>query len=441
MAISANTNIPTKYGFVEARELKVGDIVYDIDGHETEVIQCKEIDIPITININFGRNTRLTVSPLQIMAGYVSTRYEDRLQEKLVEFLPAIHMFDMATTGRNMRFPLVTVIGSGRFNIDPWLFGFWLGDGSKRNTSLATSIDDIEDIKANIIQRGYEIGAIRYDKRANMKGVSVNVVGGFKQQLRQIGVIMNKHIPSFFYGLSKDYRLEMMQGLIDSDGTIDRQRGRVIFTNTNYDLAIGCARLASSLGELVSIYPQEGFGFGKGVQFYNVIWTPQNVPVLLPRKRRKVRIRQVLEHRTTHNISLNFCDSGHTRGYDVKTKAGTMIITDFYIPIGTGVRPEINGETANKILKEHCTKRIFSNDKQELENAVNTVSPIPYRIQKVRKRHWNNAKQKKHIIIDGRLYKGIISAAKVVGCSCHTIERAIKKGSGEVWGHSIGLKD
>ena len=32
MAISANTNIPTKDGFVKAKELSIGDVVYDMEG-------------------------------------------------------------------------------------------------------------------------------------------------------------------------------------------------------------------------------------------------------------------------------------------------------------------------------------------------------------------------------------------------------------------------
>ena len=72
---------------------------------------------------------------------------------------------------------------------------------------------------------------------------------------------------------------------------------------------------------------------------------------------------------------------------------------------------------------------------------MSLYSPTAYEIYEVENDKRTNEWNRKHILIDGKEYYGIANAAKVVGCSYHTIERAIKKGSGEVWGHSIGLKD
>ena len=440
MAISANTNIPTKYGFIKANELNVGDVVYDLAGDVTQVISVSKCNMAMRVGFQFGQTETFIVSDSQILIGSMPYKGGIKNKHETIEYIAASQIFDMSANGWAMRIPQVKVIGEGSHDIDPWVFGFWLGDGSKRHPVVSTSIDDMEAVKNLIIKGGYSIGSVRRDKRFNKNGVSIYIKGTLNRQLREIGVKNNKHIPEWIYGTSTEYRKKFLSGLVDSDGTIENIRGRAIFSNTNYNIALGCARIVASLGEYPCLYKMNGYGFGKQVEYYNVSWTPINVPSQLMRKADRIRERKVIERRT-YGKCTRIADFSDCSGYEIKTKSGTILVTNWYIPIGAGHIPEVNQDTANIMLRRVSSCTIFSRDKEKIKKNINAISPVAYEIQELRQDHRTNEWNRRKIIIDGVLCYGIDDAANMVGCSYNTICRAIKRGDGVVWGHSISLKE
>lgn len=429
MAISADSDVLTKRGFVKASDIKVGDVVYDMEGKETIINEIQEEDLSIRIIVRFGGIESIVVSQNQIMPVYVSPN-------KSIEYLPAIELFNLANAGYIAKIPSVKIQGEGQLDIDPWLMGFWLGDGCKRYAKLSTSIDDIDYIKKKILEGGYSVGAIRRDKKFNQKGISVSVTQGFQSQLRHYNLLMNKHVPATVFASDMGYRREVIRGLIDSDGMIEKNRGRAIFTNTDYNLALGCVRLASSLGELVCFYPNICHGFGKTVTCYNVTWTPIINPAGIPRKRERVRERKVIEKRTCLNIALEVSYNQRI-GLDFRTSSGTMIFSNFCIPFCAGCIPEISRDTANKIFRAMNTASMYTKEKARIQDNINRISPVIYNIQDIIKDRRINDWNKKHIVIDGIEYRGYRDAANAVGCSEHTIQRALASKKGTIWGHII----
>jgi len=65
--------------------------------------------------------------------------------------------------------------------------------------------------------------------------------------LGKLGVLYNKHIPPAYLRASRDDRLALLQGLMDSDGSVSGD-GMGVFTNTNGLLIDGVLELLSSLG-------------------------------------------------------------------------------------------------------------------------------------------------------------------------------------------------
>ena len=66
-------------------------------------------------------------------------------------------------------------------------------------------------------------------------------------KLKAIGVFGNKHIPDQYLRASVEDRLSLLQGLMDTDGTIGKV-GECEFCNTNRRLAENVKELAISLG-------------------------------------------------------------------------------------------------------------------------------------------------------------------------------------------------
>jgi DNA polymerase-3 subunit epsilon/ATP-dependent DNA helicase DinG len=66
-------------------------------------------------------------------------------------------------------------------------------------------------------------------------------------RLRRLGLLQNKHIPGSYLRASQRQRLDLLAGLLDTDGTVSPQ-GAVQFTTTRSQLAQDVLELACSLG-------------------------------------------------------------------------------------------------------------------------------------------------------------------------------------------------
>jgi replicative DNA helicase len=71
--------------------------------------------------------------------------------------------------------------------------------------------------------------------------------------LRQLGVLENRHIPVQYLRASRDQRLALLAGLLDTDGTVNRT-GSVQFTTTSEPLAADVRELVISLGYGCGLY-------------------------------------------------------------------------------------------------------------------------------------------------------------------------------------------
>ncbi len=70
---------------------------------------------------------------------------------------------------------------------------------------------------------------------------------GLMGRLRRLDVLNNKHIPDQYLWASIEQRLELLRGLMDTDGCCNKD-GRVEFWNMNENLSRGVYHLAASLG-------------------------------------------------------------------------------------------------------------------------------------------------------------------------------------------------
>lgn len=133
--------------------------------------------------------------------------------------------------------------------VDPYYLGLWLGDGSSRRTGITTVDREIKDsiysyakkLKLKVRQDGDEYiitSSIRGGRPD--KNILLNHLKGYN-------LIQNKHIPpEYMYG-SIEQRLELLKGLMDTDGCVYKN-GTISFTTTNNRLATGFFQLCRSLG-------------------------------------------------------------------------------------------------------------------------------------------------------------------------------------------------
>ena len=153
---------------------------------------------------------------------------------------------------------------SKEIKYDPYLLGYWLGDGTSRHTGS------------------------QYDYRIN----SIKNKNSFKDFLRDNNLLNNKHIPYNYLCNSRDIRLSLLAGIIDSDGYFNKNC--IEITQKNEKLLDDIVYLARSLGfasykkKIIKTCTNSKDGPKKGIYFLTNIYGKgiEDIPTLCPRKKR-----------------------------------------------------------------------------------------------------------------------------------------------------------
>lgn len=213
--------------------------------------------------------------------------------------------------------------------IHPYALGAWLGDGHSDRPLLSHAGDEYE-VVAGIIACGY-----RYTKRWMHKGTGVcySQFEGLMAGLGGYCLLGNKHIPDDYFLGSDQQRMDLLAGLIDTDGNYSEARGsgQYRFTNTNKLLVDQVAFLARTLGFKVGIQEYEPTLSSSGIQgretVYVVVFSPvRPIPCRLPRK----QTRKLSEPCRVGIASVNRCDP--RPGRCIQVEGGLYLVGEHLTP-------------------------------------------------------------------------------------------------------------
>jgi hypothetical protein len=153
--------------------------------------------------------------------------------------------------------------GGSRDVIEPWLVGYWIGDGSASLKDLRVSSSDPEvatEIHQIALRHGLSVSTY---KSLGMHGTSstqqLAFSSGFRgpknrnrlvAHFRSLGLDGNKRIPQSYATASIQDRRQLLAGLIDSDGHVysGNSVGSASYTTIDRELADEVAFVARSLG-------------------------------------------------------------------------------------------------------------------------------------------------------------------------------------------------
>lgn len=148
--------------------------------------------------------------------------------------------------------------------IDPYFLGIWLGDGSSGNCRITTKDSEIVDyLQEYACQLELQLTKEIYENRCNAYGITrgrrERVSSGrppafsLQNELREMDLLNNKHIPQNYLVNSTENRLRLLAGLIDSDGHYNVQSNGYEITQKNERLARQIKFLCDSLGFRTSL--------------------------------------------------------------------------------------------------------------------------------------------------------------------------------------------
>ena len=136
-----------------------------------------------------------------------------------------------------------------RLLIPPYILGIWLGDGTSSMPEI-TNTDSciVNEFEKYAISIGCKITDISSDNRTSKYFLSRNTskTNSFTHGLRVLGVMNNKHIPLSYKRASIKDRLELLAGLLDTDGSMSKNG--FDFIQKNKALAEDVVFLCRSLG-------------------------------------------------------------------------------------------------------------------------------------------------------------------------------------------------
>ena len=227
-------------------------------------------------------------------------------------------------------------------SIPPYVLGAWLGDGSAASACMASADPEIID---RIVALGIPARKARAEY-LYILGEKNGHRNAFSTALRALGVLGNKHIPTHYLIASELQRLELLRGLMDTDGYIDT-KGHCVFTNTNKVLVDGFAELCLSLGIRVSVTESRAMLYGKDCGPVWDVWFVTTTPVChLRRKAERQKTKIGKSQASRYIVSVDAVTSVPVRCIQVDSPSNLYLS-------GRGFIPTHNSTIAEKILLPH----------------------------------------------------------------------------------------
>lgn len=326
-ALSLDTPLLTSDGWTTMGEIRVGQTVYGKDGAPTKVVAATEV----MVDHDCYRVSTRSGHTLVADAGHLWEVYNVEAQSTATPHrVVTTENLAYGYSGRRWLLPVSGAVQQPERDlpIDPWLFGYWLGDGCAHNGLLALHADDLTEIAERVVSAGWQVKSI---KQESPYGYSLRVKG-FITALRSLGVLDNKHIPEDYLGASIEQRTALLAGLCDADGyaiTRPNGSGMVEFTSTNKALVEQVKFLSRSLGYKVSV--REGVAQIDGRVIgpkYRIVFSASrsHSPVSFSRKVAALPVRSIAPRSGGDAIvSVEPVDSVPVRCIQVEREDGTYL--------------------------------------------------------------------------------------------------------------------
>lgn len=251
----------TPNGVKQWGDIKVGDVLFGDDGNLTTVtaIPFDEEEKIYTVTLADGRKLQCTSGhnfyvkdnrkhPCMRVADLweiMHTDYAHKRKDGGIEYYYSI------PNNKKVEFNAQNVM------IDPYTLGLLLGDGGLTNCCLNTvrftsCKEDMETYKSTI---PYEVVE---HKTKHDYSIKINNISGILSEYRLLNTLSHeKFIPKEYLFNSSEVRLSLLQGLMDTDGTVNNN-GVPMLTTTSEQLAKDVRWLCHSLGYNSTMFTKQG---------------------------------------------------------------------------------------------------------------------------------------------------------------------------------------
>jgi hypothetical protein len=326
--LALDTKLPTPTGWTTMGEIQVGDELFDSQGRPCKVLGKSEVHHRTCYRITFEDGKQAVADDEHLWA--VTSGEGSRATERVLsteEIRRTLKLGNGQSRHRVMNAGALE-LPDADLPIDPYVLGCWLGDGDASEARICKPDEGLFEL---IRGRGFQIGKPQGSGNQTSRARTIH---GLRGLLADCDLLHNKHIPPRYFRGSIQQRLDLLRGLMDTDGTWNKGRRKAVFESVDKRMSLGVYELAISLGQRPVVNEVRRTGFGKEVTAYMVSFTPVHGlnPFLSPVKADLVDVRFEVRARQRVIKSVEPTLTVPTQCIKVDSPDSTYLCTEGMIP-------------------------------------------------------------------------------------------------------------
>ena len=246
-----DTEIPTINGWSTIKDLKEGDFIFDKDGNPTKILHKSEVHYNPCYKITFDNGDTIVADHEHrweiSFSTSKSSKYHGEYKTQVMTTEEVANYLENLPKNRTS-YDIPKIVNPKPLNlenknlpIDPYVLGCWLGDGSSQCGAITNETNNVLE---EIQRRGYSLG----DDISGEGKTSTYTILGIYGKLKELNLINNKHIPNIYQRASYEQRLDLLRGLMDTDGYYNTKRKRFVMETSQEWQCYDFIKLLASLG-------------------------------------------------------------------------------------------------------------------------------------------------------------------------------------------------
>lgn len=261
--------------------------------------------------------------------------------------------------------------------VAPYAMGAWLGNGRRGTSRISQDSNDLEVVRAIADDCGYAISSQKSYPNGNGTLVHTAFAGEMSAGLRLLGfgaLDCDKFIHDCYLLAPLRDRLELLAGLIDTDGYVYQKNGRVVYVTTDKRLMETFCELLSTFGWHASVDRTPPKLSSGGIQgrknCYYIGFSPTlYIPCRLPRKQMQ---RVFTKQKPVAIKSIKRVAGSKRLGHCI-----TVDAPDGLYLVGRTMQPTHNSESVKDFIawaigKDPALGVVFASYSEDLGKAANT---------------------------------------------------------------------
>lgn len=273
---------------------------------------------------------------LRITGGSKLCRTRDQTSEivniPVKEYLAKSKTFKHCAKGWRVGVPFTPKVS---LPLDPYFVGLWLGDGTS-SAPAVTTVD--EEIIAYLDGLAETHGAVhnRHGITSYLSGRNQACRNYVRDVLENLGLMGDKHVPHAYRTASREDRLQLLAGLVDSDGHL-AVKGSYEFVFKSEKIVEGLLFVARSLGLAAYAKPcrKKCHNTGAEGDYHRVIVSGdiEQIPVKVSRK--KATPRRQKKNVLNVGIEVESAGWGKYAGFELEGPDRLFLLGDFTVTHNT----------------------------------------------------------------------------------------------------------